>query len=168
MLARVARAALTVRVAWALAVIVLLLPVKDLVRLHPYQVTYYNELVGGVGGASEDYWTDYYLSSYVEAIQWVNERAAATPDERIEVWIAAGPGAMPWIEDYGAPNVELIATTGLSSWPPTLPVDYYIVNSRYGSGERYPDAPIVHSIGRDGAVFTVVRGRAEGAPSGSH
>ena len=46
------------RLVWALLLGITLLPLKDLVRLHPYQMTYYNALVGGVGGASENYWTD--------------------------------------------------------------------------------------------------------------
>jgi hypothetical protein len=37
--------------------------------------------------------------------------------------------------------------------------DYYIGTTRYGADRSYSDSPIVHRIGRDGAVFTVIRGR---------
>ena len=150
----------TRRFGWAVAAVVLLLPAKDLVRLHPYQVAYYNELVGGVGGASEDYWTDYYLSSYAEAIEWVNDRAAETPDRTVTAWIHARAHLMTWIEDYAGPNVELIPTGSLESWPASISADYYIASARFGSGARYAGAPIVHTVGRDGAAFTVVRAPA--------
>ena len=146
-------------VAWALLLVVLLLPVRDLVRLHPYQMTYYNVLVGGVAGASDDYWTDYYLSSYREAIVWVNERAARSPELRFEVVIAGGPAVLLWAEDYTAPNVELVSLRTVTRTRAALaPADFYIGTSRLGRNRFFPDAPIVHTIGRDGAVFTVVRG----------
>ena len=46
-------------------------------RLHPYQVAYYNAIVGGAGGASERYEGDYWLSSYTEAVRWIQREVEA-------------------------------------------------------------------------------------------
>ena len=148
--------------AFAALSVVLLLPLRDLVRLHPYQVTYYNELAGGVGGASEREWTDYYLSSYAEAITWVNEQAAGEPERTFEVLISAGQNVLLWAEQYAAANVQLDSLRGKP--PRTVPGDFYIGTTRYAAHEHFPDSPVVHSIGRDGALFTVVKGHGPAAP----
>ena len=138
--------------------IVLLLPVRDLVRLHPYQTAYYNELVGGVGGAAGRYWTDYSMSSYREAIEWVNDQAAQTPERQVRVVIAAGPAVMMWVPEYPASNVEIIPMRDLRRDQRKLGVaDFYIATTRLQTDHAFPRAPIVHTIGRDGAVFTVVK-----------
>jgi hypothetical protein len=135
-----------------------LLPVRETVRLHPYQIAYYNALVGGVGGASDKYWTDYPMSSYKEAIEWVNEQNTPASAEPLRVVLAAGEPVMLWARDYAAANVELIP---LSNLPPELRregvADYFIGTTRLGTDGSFPKAPIVHTIGRGGAVFTVIR-----------
>jgi len=42
---------------------------------HPYQITYFNELVGGVKGAFGKYDLDYWGTSQKAAVEWVNIRA---------------------------------------------------------------------------------------------
>jgi hypothetical protein len=50
------------------------LTVFDLVRLHPYQYVYFNRLLaGGVRSAAERFETDYWGSSYKEAVEWIVE-----------------------------------------------------------------------------------------------
>jgi len=48
-----------------------------MVRIHPYEVAYYNFLVGGTRGASARWAdaTDYWGSSYRDGIKWLNENA---------------------------------------------------------------------------------------------
>ena len=60
----------------SLAVAVILLPgIVGLIRLHPYQYIYYNELVGGVVGAYRNYELDYLTTSLDEALQVANDIA---------------------------------------------------------------------------------------------
>ncbi len=42
---------------------------------HPYQITYFNELVGGIKGAMGKYDLDYWGTSQKEAVLWVNAHA---------------------------------------------------------------------------------------------
>lgn len=146
----------------------LLAPVPSMLRLHPYQVTYYNAFVGGTGGADGRFETDYWVSSYGEAVRWLNRRAASdrraaeggpvtvlvagTPFVRAAAEYAAGPGLRILLE-------EDLAGEARAGWPA---IDYYLATTRYGLDGRYPEAPVVHRVGRDGATFSVVK-RLDGA-----
>jgi len=138
----------------------LVLPVKDLAGLHPYQTTYFNALVGGVAGADGRYDTEYWLTSYREAIEWVNAHAAPRGDAVTTVVVAGDEYILPWVDHYASPNVKALVA---SAPPPqrALPdgVDYYIATRRFGFDRGYAAAPVVHTIGRAGAVFTVIKGR---------
>jgi tetratricopeptide (TPR) repeat protein len=46
-------------------------PVKYMIRNHPYEYIYYNELTGGLNGAYTRYETDYYYTSQTEASKWL-------------------------------------------------------------------------------------------------
>jgi hypothetical protein len=138
----------------------ILLPVRDLVSLHPYQTTYFNGLVGGVAGADGRYDTDYWLTSYREAMEWVNAQAAARPGEAIHVIVAGDGYINPWIQEYAGPGVVARIVRELPS-SPLLPegVDYYIASRQRGFEHGASEAPIVHRVGRGGATFTVIKGR---------
>lgn len=138
---------------------VMLWPVIDLVRLHPYQSTYYNELVGGVAGASGKYETDYWVASYREAIHWVNTQVAKRPEHTTRV-LVAGPQYI-----YPAAGNDCASNVQIEMYHPdprhrTLPpiVDYYIASTRFGYDQKgFVDDPVVHTVGRAGAVFTVIK-----------
>jgi 4-amino-4-deoxy-L-arabinose transferase-like glycosyltransferase len=147
---------------WVLRVVILvllLLPVKDISRLHPYQMTYFNALVGGLREAGTRYETDYWVTSYKEAAEWLNDKVAAAPDRELRVLLAANAYSRICAEHYLDPSVRVVPTF---DWPITgaLPVeyDYYVAMTRYRFDENFPESPVVHTIGRDGAVFSVIRG----------
>jgi len=147
--------------AMAACAVLLLLPIKDLVALHPYQTTYFNGLVGGVAGADGKYETEYWLTSYREAIGWVNERAARRPEAIVGLAVAGDGYITPWVEYYARSNVRPRIVTAPPE-PPSLPdgTDYYIATKRFGFDRGHAAAPVVHTIGRAGAVFTVIKGRS--------
>lgn len=49
--------------------------VIPIIRYHPFEITYYNELVGGIRGAYGNYDLDYWGGSQKYAIQWINTHA---------------------------------------------------------------------------------------------
>lgn len=55
----------------------------NIVSYHPYQITYFNELVGGVRGALGKYDLDYWGTSQKAAVEWVN----ATAPQHAKVYI---------------------------------------------------------------------------------
>ncbi|HEX9872699.1 MAG TPA: glycosyltransferase family 39 protein, partial [Candidatus Tectomicrobia bacterium] len=69
------------RTSWAIMLAVtaaLLSPLISVWRYFPYENTYYNPLVGGLGGAQslklQDS-TDYHLASFQEGVEWINAHA---------------------------------------------------------------------------------------------
>ena len=77
------------------------------------------------------------------------------------VFAYASLARMPGLEYYARANVRpRIVTTPPE--PPSLPdgTDYYIATKRFGFDRGHPAAPVVHTIGRAGAVFTVIKGRS--------
>lgn len=125
-------------------------------RLHPYPSTYYNATVGGVAGAESRYLTDYWLASYGEAIRWLNDRALQ--EGPLRVVIAASPPVMLWASEYASPEVELLPLRSLEKRR-SLPgnTSYYLATTRNGLNLRFPEAALVHRVGRAGATFSEIR-----------
>jgi len=72
---------------WAqvLAVVLVLAPgVYHVIRFHPYEYVYYNELIGGVRGAEGSYLLDHWCTSYRELVEQLN--LDAPPNARVAVW----------------------------------------------------------------------------------
>ena len=159
-LLRAARGRNLQRLLLPLLVIVFVMPVKDLIDLHPYQMTYFNVFAGGMTEASREYETDYWVSSYKEAMQWVNQRRDSFGGRKINVLVAANAYSFACANYYRAPEVELRAvfTGGIQGRLPD-PFDFYIATTRYGFDKNFPETPVVHTIGRKGGVFTVITGR---------
>lgn len=146
-----------------LVVLLLSAPVVPaMIRLHPYQTTYFNCLAGGLRRAGHRYETDYWGASYREAMQWVNRKAARS-DGPITVLAAVNYSSYLCVEQYAGSNVVVRRSFG--RWTDrTLPAghDYYVALRRFGFDKNFPDAPVVHTVGRDGIVFTVVKAGANG------
>jgi hypothetical protein len=147
-------------IATALLSLTLILPAASLVRLHPYQSSYFNALVGGLGGAAGRYETDYWVSSYREAMLWLNERAEEK-GRPLRVVVSATQLSITAATAYAAPSVKLQRLQVQRKRGP-LPqgIDYFVSTTRYTGSENFPEAPIVHRIGRDGATFTLIKGHA--------
>lgn len=132
--------------------------VGQIVRLYPYPMTYFNMLAGGDERAARNYDTDYWLTSYREAALWINERSEETHGEPLRVLVAANILSAANFVYYVSPEVH-VETTFSPVRAATLPddVDYYVATTRYSLDRGYSKSPIVHSIGRGGMVFCVIR-----------
>jgi hypothetical protein len=117
-----------------------------IVQLHPYEYIYYNSLVGGAGGALRRFELDYWFTAYAEAAHWLNKNVPV--DTRI-----GGDGPTYLLEPYLRPDIKL-----QESNHPDKQVDYFVSTSRYNQDlTSYPDAKVIYSIKRDGAILTVIR-----------
>lgn len=147
---------------FALALATALLPMA---RLHPYESTYFNALVGGVGGAAEYHDTDYWLLSYREAMDWIARRESDL-DESVNVLVAGNESARQSAAAAAAPNLvvwtlEEWEEIGRAERRPEL--DYLVATTRFDlANDLFPGAPVLHAVGRDGAVFAVVKGPPDG------
>jgi hypothetical protein len=135
---------------WSAVVILLLLPgLVGIVRLHPYEYSYYNLLTGGVGGAFRSYETEYWLTCYKEAIEWAlaNEPGTTLHIQR----------EFPLAEYYGADLA--LRDLGRETENDILPGDLLLFQTRADLDLRsnYRKLPAEHIIGRDGAEFCILK-----------
>jgi hypothetical protein len=152
------------KVAMAVLSLALLFPAPSMIRLHPYQSSYFNALVGGVAGASERYETDYWISSYREAILWINGQVDHQSGRPLRVLVAANQWSITGAQAYAAPSVKLLSLKPQHLRPAlSRNFDYYVASTRYLGDQNFPDSPIVHRIGREGATFAVIRSHSDRA-----
>lgn len=133
----------------ALAVALLLPGLVGIFRLHPYEYTYFNSLIGGTAGAFRRYETDYWLTCYKESI----EKLAAMRSSPTRVFVQREPAvAAPYAES----GMTIMDARGASN--EIRKGDYVLVSTRTNEDLRvFRDAPEALSIGRAGAVFCVVK-----------
>ena len=138
------------QVQWqAVALGIILIPgLIAIITLHPYQYIYYNSFVGGAGNVQGRFETDYWLTSYREAAEYLNENA---PPNSI-IWVE-GPGNLYSIFAKEEQNVY-----SWSRLEAPEPFDYIVVTTRYDFDKTfYPDAGIIHTISRGGADLAVIK-----------
>lgn len=139
----------------------LLWPAVSMARLHPYQAVYFNALVGGVGGAADRFQTDYWCLSYKEGIGWLNERAEA--EGGFEALVVADGASFMRCVPYQKPPLVLRSRWFTSSKDRGEELEaryrYFLATTRYGLDQVYSELETVHKIGRDGAVFAVIKAR---------
>ena len=122
-------------------------------RLHPYEYTYYNALVGGTGGAFRQFETDYWGTSFDEVSAYAN---------------ASLPGGAKVLV-YGPE--QIVAARARADLQVFIPredfdpgYDYVVLLTRSNADQRLcRDAETIFSVGRRGAVFAELRSIPEGA-----
>jgi hypothetical protein len=124
--------ALFLRIRWsglrAAVVGIAVLPgVIGIVALHPYEYIYYNELVGGVGGAYRRYELDYWATSYRAAMEGLNRIAA--PGATVEV-------AGPWLSAATFARPDMLVFKSGADRVDARPPDYFIVLTRSNMDQR--------------------------------
>jgi len=129
----------------------LLLPgLLGIVRLHPYEYTYFNSMIGGTGGAFRRYETDYWLTCYKESVERLAEIASGP--SRVFVHRESSVAA-----PYAEPGMTILDERGAAR--EIRAGDYVLISTRTNEDLRvFRDSPEVLSVGRAGAVFCVVKG----------
>ena len=158
--------------------LLVLSPIWSIVELHPYQMTYYNGIVGGLRGAEGNYETDYWVTSFRELAEWLNDRQSEQSERPLKVLIVANRWNRLCIENYLDPRIELTLVDRYEEegkipeheryrqFPGQFPdeFDFFATSYRVNRGLYYPDSPIVHTVGRDDAVFALIRGHTASEP----
>ncbi|MFH1186334.1 MAG: hypothetical protein V1755_15070 [Chloroflexota bacterium] len=122
-------------------------------RLHPYEYVYYNAFVGGTGGAYGRYEMDYWATSYSAVTAWLNTHAAANS----KIWAMGGPADLLALNLR--PDIELACTSDMDCGGD---YEYVVALARWKAERRCRGAETVFSVGRQGAVFSVVKQLAAG------
>jgi len=140
------------RVKWInpLLILFLVLPgVIGIVRLHPYEYTYYNTFTGGTKGAFRKFETDYWLTCYKEAIDQLNNSYANQQNLFVHknLYLASQYAGKQFILEQFAPNADT-ATSG----------DLLLMSSRSNYDQSFHlNDPTLFTIGREGTIFCSVK-----------
>ncbi len=143
-----------------LVLLLLIGPICHIIRNHPYEYVYFNELVGGVEKAYGNYELDYYYHSTREASEWVIANAEANPDGskiRVATWHLASvnyffrndtdrfvPTFCRWYEKGNNDwDYAIFTVTGISPEQITHP-------------DAFPPKDCVHTIDVDGKPICII------------
>jgi hypothetical protein len=130
-------------------------PVIEMVRLHPYQYTYYNHLTGGVAGARPYYMIDYWGLSMTQASRQLRALLAQGGEK--------APGGKNWTVAVCGPHPAVVVGLGNgydAIWDPQG-ADFAMMLNEFYCADL--DAPVVLEIVREGVVYARVydiRGRS--------
>ena len=139
-----------------LGFILILLPLKDMIKLHPYQMTYFNAISGGVNANYKKYETDYWTASYKEAIEWINRWAEKNTEKKIVVIVAASSNNFLCAKYYASPQLKLYRVwTGKEFIPNQF--FFFVGTTRDNMDSAFSYLPVIHRIGRDKAYFSVIK-----------
>jgi len=117
-------------------------------QLHPYEYIYYNSFVGGTPGAFRGYETDYWGTSFRNALGYIN--ANAPEESRVVVW---GPLTSAWA--YARPDLEVVSNEepGVEQGP-----FFALISSRYDNDLKlYPHVPDLYRVEQTGLTLAVVK-----------
>jgi hypothetical protein len=148
---------LSVKLASVSIVALLLSAIPSIVRLHPYQVAYYNLTAGPNQTLHSRFETDYWISSFREAAEWINQQPS-TPDKPCTVLVSANGFSYDAFKHYLRPDIQSAAAIGNFQSNELDPrIRYYVGMIRYGQYLNFPNLPEVHRIERDGVLMCVIR-----------
>jgi len=145
-LARSGRPALLAGSTIALAAVVA--PVVEMVRLHPYQYTQFNNLAGGVRAAEEHYMLDYWGLAFKQAAQELRAKLEEHPG------LPAKRGK--WRVAVCGPNLPAAVELGnkfITSWQ-SNGADFALVLGEFYCANL--NAPVLVQIEREGVVYARV------------
>lgn len=124
--------------------------ILSIVQLHPYEYAYYNALVGGLDGAYRQHETDYWGTSFKQALEYVNARA----EKNARALILSGPEQIA--RAYARPDLRII--TEETDPNPQAGYDYVLILTRKNQDpSRCKKSDTVYTVARDGAVFVFVQ-----------
>ncbi|HKJ26579.1 MAG TPA: hypothetical protein VJ965_02985 [Anaerolineales bacterium] len=126
--------------------------VVEIARLHPYQYVYYNQAVGGVEGAYRYYEMDYWVISYKEAIEYLNEYAP----EGSQILVVSGGDVA---DQYARPDLDFIPLQSEISDEELQPYDYVLMttNHRHTQLENLYALETAYAVKAGDAVLTYVK-----------
>lgn len=117
----------------------------SVINLHPYEYIYFNEVVGGLKGASTSFDTEYWGASYKNAIEWLKENEI-NPARTYLI-----NTCQPVISStyYFAENMQW--TSDIES------ADYFVCSTRHNWHLRSKKGEVIFVVSRDGVPLNFVR-----------
>jgi hypothetical protein len=123
--------------------------VLGILRLHPYEYIYFNELAGSVSGAEGNFDLDYGCTAFREAMQVVNRVAELEDLIAFQPWVST---AAP----FARGDLQLIEGDSMTVEP-----DFGLACRRIVR-QAFPEMETIYEVRADGALLAVVRQRRDG------
>jgi hypothetical protein len=121
-----------------------------LMYLHPYEYAYYNSFIGGMDGAVGQLETDYWGTSFKEAMEYINSVAP----QQARVLILSGPEDVA--RRYARPDLQII--TEENDPTPLEKYDYALILTRKKQNwPRCKNTETVYSVERGNVTFVFVQ-----------
>ena len=120
-------------------------PVADMVRLHPYAYTYYNQMAGGVAGAQGRYELDYWATSYREAARWLRTSNVVPEQGLVNVYVC---GPTDSAARFLPGRFEIVKNIDQA---------HFFIGFTRWTCDSLVDAPTVYSVSRAGVRFASVK-----------
>ena len=116
-----------------------------MVRLHPYEYIYFNELTGGLKGSEGNFDSDYWGASFREAVEWLHRNETK---DKAGIYKITGNGNPYQIFYYFPKNIE---------WVDDIKnADYYLSTTRDNKHLLAGSAPVIHIVEREGVPLNYV------------
>jgi len=121
------------------------LVIGEMVRMSPFEYTYFSPIVGGLSGAQGKFETDYWGTCATQAQEWLDQNYQQYTN----------------ISD---PSVKIM-TYQYPSDPTLLPAfhaddtnpDFYIASTRYNLNQNFPGYKVIHVVAAEGVPMCVVK-----------
>ena len=131
----------------ALAVVAMAPGIAGIIRLRPYEYTYYNEFVGGTKGTEALFTHDYWCTSSRESMAFIN--VSAPPGARVAI-----PEPYEVAASFARPDLDLVR-----SWNDPQALYVLRCNNREAfTPENLEGLPVAHVVMRSGVVLSIVFG----------
>ena len=147
----------------ALPFVMLILPACHIVKNHPYQYVYFNEIVGGASNAWGKYEMDYYYHSTREAAEWILEN---TKNEKKDNKIKVASWHVPSVKNYFRNDTADYKVT-FARWyqKGNVDWDYAIftvtgISPEYMNSQAFPPKNTVYTVDVDGKPICLVLKRS--------
>lgn len=141
-----------------LLAVLIALPLWFMVKNHPYQYTYYNELTGGMKGAFGKYETDYFGSSTREIADWMKQNIPNIERDSLKIASDYFVPLKDYFTDY--PKVKLAYRRYYQraehDWDYGVFLTGHLTPSHFRNGEVFPPAGTIHKIEVNGVPIGVV------------
>jgi len=148
----------------------LLLPLKHMIKNHPNDYVYFNEIFGGVDNAFGKYETDYYMNGMKESVEWLieNEKIEEREDTAIIISNCVHPLKVyiSEITDHAVHNYTRFYDRNNKDW------DYAIYYSRFAYKDQllnktWPPKGVIHTVKVDNTpIFVVIKNENNSATTG--
>lgn len=137
------------------------MPIKHIIKNHPHEYVYYNELIGGVDNAVGRYETDYYYHSIREGSLWLKNYILNDPklrDHKLIVATNFSPGVSYYFRDV-RDSIKIIYLRyydrGEYDWDYAIIANSYI-NSYQLKNKHWPPMNTIHTVKVDNTPICAI------------